>query len=144
MEVEINDSFNRRGNRRIVYCIAATRQAYYTTAEKTDSIRYRGSTLVVQVAFEDKRLARSFVNDLNPLNQYADCTVVKLVAMERYECELDDDDMIYEQHYHSKDYGVPGRIERLRGIFGTGLADFQSRRAAPIHSASGVWTRGRL
>lgn len=62
---------------------------------------------MVEVAFENKGLARQFINDLNPLNRHTERRVVRLVAMEKYTKALDDDDMIFEHHYHSRDHDSP-------------------------------------
>jgi len=107
MNVSITDSFNRRGNRAAVYEMASTRQAYYTTPEKTDSIRYESSTLVIRLAFESKALARGFYDDLDTLNNPEGERVVGDMSIEMCSKMLDDSDMVFRYHYQSTDYDSP-------------------------------------
>lgn len=95
-----------RGIRKSVFQSAARCGGYYTSPDRTQSIRYVGETMVVFMAFENLMSAREFAEDLEKLNDFR-AQMADVGEAEPYGGVLSHKRAVYSKHYVSTDSSSP-------------------------------------
>lgn len=108
VNARVKNCFNTRRWRKYVHVCAAKRAAFYTSDDRTDSIRYDGEDLVVKFAFMKIDSAEHFLSDLQELNdEDSDTDVVVDLKVKAYSAPLEICSFVNKSHYRVGEFGSP-------------------------------------